>query len=124
GRDPDTIECWVIALAAIADDRRAALDEVKGAAVAAGVYALRGDSTAKGIPPYIQAKAGELLRNYDFNVHLSPGRPPNYYLAHRLGIADYLLERYTIAGTVDDCRRKLEQLRDAGVRNVCFSFGA
>jgi 5,10-methylenetetrahydromethanopterin reductase len=124
GRDPKTVEPWVFAIGAVAADRAQALDEAKGAAVAIAAYILRGDSAAKRIPSSVQQKVEQLLREYEYGEHLTPGRTANYYLAERLGIADYLLDRFTIAGNPDDCRRKIEDLRAVGADNVCLSLSA
>ena len=124
GRDPAGVETWVFAVGAIANDRARALDEATSPAIATAAYILRGDAEAKRIPPAVQQKVEQLLREYDYSQHLSPGRSANYYLAERLGIADYLVERLTISGTPEECRRKLEGLRAAGVENVCLSQSA
>src|SRR5262249_38311073 len=39
-------------------------------------------------------------------------------LAERLGLIDELLARFPVAGTPEDCRRRLEALRAAGIENV------
>lgn len=124
GRDPRTIETWVFGVGAVRDDRATALDEVKGAAVAIAAYILPGDATAKRIPPAVQGKVAQLLREYQYGEHLTPGRTANYHLADRLGLADYLLDRFAIAGTPEDCRAKLERLRECGLQNVCLSLSA
>ncbi len=124
GRDAKSVEIWAFGVGAVADDRAKALDEAKGAAVAVAAYVLRGDAAAKRIPPAIQARVGQLLREYQYGEHLTPGHTSNYHLADRLGIADYLLDRFTIAGTPEDCRAKLARLRDIGVQRMCLSLSA
>ncbi len=124
GRDANTVEVWAFAVGAVADDRAKALDEVKGAAVAVAAYVLPGDAAAKRVPPAIQERVGQLLREYQYTEHLTPGHTSNYHLADRLGIADYLLDRFAIAGTPEDCRAKLARLRDVGVQRACLSLSA
>jgi 5,10-methylenetetrahydromethanopterin reductase len=124
GRDPGAIETWVFAVGAVRDDRAKALDEVKGAAVAVSAYVLPGNAAAKRIPSAIQDKVAQLLREYQYGEHLTPGHTANYHLADRLGIANYLLDRFTIAGSPEDCRAKLARLREIGAQNVCLSLSA
>ncbi len=124
GRDPAAIEPWIFAIGAIDGDRGRALDEAKGAAVAISVYILRGDPAAKHVPAGVQRQVEQLLREYRYGEHLTPGHTSNYHLADRLGITDFLLDRFTIAGTPEDCRRKCADLRALGVRNICWSFSA
>ncbi len=122
GRDPATVELWAFGIGAIADNREQALDEAIGPAVAIAAYVLRGNASTKRIPPAVAGKVGQLLREYQYGEHLVPGHTSNYHLASRLGITDYLLDRFTIAGTPEDCRGKIAALREAGVHNLCFSF--
>ncbi len=122
GRDPAAIEIWAFGIGAVADSREQALDEATGPAVAIAAYVLRGNPAAKRIPPAVAGKVGQLLRDYQYGEHLVPGHTSNYHLASRLGITDYLLDRFTIAGTPEDCRGKIAALRELGVRNLCLSF--
>lgn len=121
GRDPGSVEVWVEAFLSISLDRAQAIDQAKIMAAGVASYALLGDMTAKRIPLAVQEKAGEFLREYQYGEHLMPGRTSNYYLADRLGIADYLVDRFTVAGAPEDCRRKLESLKAIGVELVHFS---
>lgn len=123
GRTPDAIEPWLFIPAAIASDRSAAIEEVKPATVSSGAYVLRGDLAAKRVPLDVRVRLGELFREYQFGEHLARGQSTNYRLAERLGLSEYLVERFSIAGTPDDCCRTIERLRAAGIANVCFNLG-
>jgi 5,10-methylenetetrahydromethanopterin reductase len=123
GRDPAAIEPWLFIPGAISRDGAAAIEEVKPAVVSSGAYVLRGDLKAKRVPPELHETVGELTRGYQIGEHLSRGRGPNVALAERLGVIDYLLDRFSVAGTPEDCCRKIELLRAAGVENICFNFG-
>jgi 5,10-methylenetetrahydromethanopterin reductase len=123
GRSPAAIEPWLFIPAAISPDRAAAIEEVKSATVSSGAYVLRGDLVAKRVPPDVEAKLGELYREYRFGEHLSRGQTSNYRLAERLGLSEYLVERFSVAGTPEDCCRKIERLRAVGIANICFNLG-
>ena len=123
GRTPAAVEPWLFIPAAVSPDPAAAIEEVKPATVSSGAYVLRGDLAAKRVPPELEARLGELFREYQFGEHLARGQSANYRLAERLGLTEYLLERFSIAGTPEDCRRKIERLRAAGIANVCFNLG-
>ena len=122
GRPPESIEPWLFIPAAISPDRATAIEEAKWASVSSGTSVLRGDLAAKRVPPDVAARLGELYREYRFGEHLSRGQSSNYRLAERLGLTEYLLERFSIAGTPDDCCRTIERLRAAGIANVCFNL--
>src|SRR5262249_28098522 len=121
GRDPNAVECWAYVDAAISADRAVALEQVTGAAVARAAIVFGGPAR-QALPPSLRKKTAQLVRDYDFSQHFLPGRTSNYQLAERLGIADELLARFPVAGTPDDCRRRLAGLRDAGSENVCLNL--
>ena len=54
-------------------------------------------------------------------VTLASDRTGNYGLAERHGLLDYVLDRFSIAGSPDDCRDHLAALQAAGVENVCLN---
>jgi alkanesulfonate monooxygenase SsuD/methylene tetrahydromethanopterin reductase-like flavin-dependent oxidoreductase (luciferase family) len=124
GRDPATIETWAFGIGAVAARREQALDEAIGPAIAIAAYILRGDPATKRIPPAVAEKVDQLLREYQYSEHLTPGHTSNYHLALELGISDYLLERFAIAGTAADCKARIAAVRDAGIDNLCLSFTA
>jgi 5,10-methylenetetrahydromethanopterin reductase len=121
GRNSRVVECWAYVDGAVATERSQALDEVKGAAVSRAAILFSG-AAAERLPPPIREKTGHLLSRYDYGQHLMPGRNANYRLAEQLGIADYLLETLTIAGSPKDCLRQIENLREVGIENVCFNL--
>ena len=124
GRAPDQVEAWLYTPAAIAPNAAQALEEVRNAAASSAVFTLTGDLDRKRVPEAIRPRIAELRRGYQFGEHLSPGRTSNYYLVERLGLTDYLLDRFSLAGAPDECRRKIESLRAVGLENICFNLGA
>jgi 5,10-methylenetetrahydromethanopterin reductase len=122
GRDPAEVEPWLYTVASIAEDRAEARDAATSGVIATAAYALPADAAANRLPQSVQEKVDQLLRDYDYAEHFTPGRSANYRLAERLGIADYLLDRFAIAGTPEDCRRHLESLHAVGLRNICLNF--
>lgn len=124
GRDPAAVETWLYTPAAVAHDRAQALEEVRSAAVSSAAFVLRGDAAAKRIPPALRDKVEQLVAEYEFGEHLSPGQTANYHLAERLGLVDYVLERFAIAGTPEDCLRQVEGLRATGLQNICLNLSA
>jgi 5,10-methylenetetrahydromethanopterin reductase len=122
GRDPATVESWLYTPAAVAPDRALAQDEVRNAAVSSAVFVLKRDAASKEVPPELADRIEQLVRDYDWRHHLTPGRTPNYELVERLGLVDYVLGRFSISGTPEDCRRRLAELRAAGLRNICFNL--
>lgn len=123
-RDPKTLEISVFAIAAISGDGARALDEVKAATLAVAKYVLKADAAAGRLPDWLAAKMDRFVRGYAYQEHLSPGHSTNYALADELEIGDYLLNRFAIAGTADDCAHRLSELEQLAPDAVVFSFSA
>src|SRR5574341_1194295 len=124
GRDWRRVEVWLFGVGAIANVQEQAQDEARGAAVAVAAYVLPGYRAAGLLPAEVAARVDQLLREYQYGEHLTPGRTSNYHLAERLGIAPYLLDRFALAGSPAECLRRLQELREVGVENFCLSYSA
>ena len=124
GRDWKAIEVWVFGVGAIAEDPEQALDEARGASVAIAAYVLPGYRTAGLLPEEIAGQVDQLVQEYQYGEHLTPGRTTNYHLAERLGIAPYLLERFALAGSPGECLTRIQALHDVGVERLCLSYSA
>ena len=74
-------------------------------------------------PRYEEAVA-RLRGEYDVMGHLQPGANPNATLSDRLGLTDYLLDRFAFAGTPQDCRDKLARLQSVPIDGFIFSVSA
>lgn len=124
GRDPAAIETWLYTPAAVATDAVRAREEVLPAAVSSAVFILKRDAAAKRVPPELAERIDQLVRGYDYRFHLVPGRSPNVLLCERLGLVEYVSDRFSIAGGPAECRGRLEALAAAGLSNVCFNLSA
>jgi 5,10-methylenetetrahydromethanopterin reductase len=121
GRDPAHVERWLYTPAAIAPAREQARAEVRNAATSSAVFTLQRDMEQKGVPESLREQVEAMVREYDYNTHLAADRTGNYGLAERHGVLDYVLDRFSIAGSPDDCLRHLAALRAEGLQNVCLN---
>lgn len=124
GRDWRQIEIWVMGVASCAEDAHQAIEEVKGAAVGIASYVLSGNPRDKAIPRGMEEAVARMCRGYSTRQHLQPGTNPNVVLAEELGLMDYLLERFALAGSPEDCRKKAQALEALGIDGFLFSVSA
>lgn len=76
----------------------------------------------KHIPPKYLDAIRKLNQAYDFRAHLKSGmETANTRLVQELGLEDYLAERYSVVGTIDECREKIQRLVARGVENIWMS---
>lgn len=113
--DGRAFETWHQYRYVVADDRAHAVREMRTVAAAVGHHALSGDLDAKRVPPHLHAAMRELGARYDPAFHCAPGDSPNAVLIDELGLTDYLIDRFTICGTPDDCIERVLSLNRAGV---------
>jgi 5,10-methylenetetrahydromethanopterin reductase len=120
GRDPDALDLWWFPVANLAEDRRAAVEELMMSLAPAGSHLARFGSEGKHVPPELLPKLRRLAEGYRIDQHDQPGSA-NRALIAELGLVDYLADRYAIVGTPADCIRKIEQAAEAGARQFWIS---
>ena len=120
GRDPDAIDLWWLPLTNLRDDRIEAIDEIKMSLASAGSHLTRFTAEGKHIPPELLERVKALGTRYHFDQHDKPDSA-NRRLIEELGLVDYLADRFSVAGTADDCIRKLERAMEAGARQFWMS---
>ncbi|MEK9646216.1 MAG: LLM class flavin-dependent oxidoreductase [Alphaproteobacteria bacterium] len=118
GRDPSDHEMWQVAALDCNANGDAARNRVGAilAFMAAGYILGRGDLQTKGVPEELHGPLLELRKLYSTR----PG-DGDAELVSRLGLFDYLTERFAIYGTPEQCLDQLERARDAGLKRVIFT---
>ena len=110
GRDPDAIEVMAAAPAYVADDPAVARERVRWfpALVSNHVVDLINryprDELPEGLWRYVERREG-----YDYHHHAEVGSDNSRF------VSDEIVDRFCIVGPVEEQRRRLEELRDAGV---------
>jgi probable F420-dependent oxidoreductase len=111
GRDPDELECLVCAPSIVTDDMREAREAVRWfpAMVSNHVMDLierygEDSEIPKDLTEYVKAR-----KFYDYKDHSREGA------AHGEFVTDEICDRFSVIGSVDQVRAKLEELDDVGV---------
>jgi len=125
GRDWRDLDLCVYGAAACSPDGRAARDSVRGAVAGMGASVFSPGPEGKQLPPELEAAVARLRREYLVTGHMQAGDEHNVGLMERLGLTDYLVDRFAFAGTPEEVRRKVDGLKALGVTrfvfNVCMS---
>ena len=116
GRDPEELEIWWATVMAFGDDQAALMEN----AVGATHWLIAGNPEDKGIPDGFLPK----LKQLHFDTHdLGEFTDPSHWeqqgqRAKDLGVLDWLVERSArLFGTPEDVIKRMEELRDYGVKN-------
>ena len=120
GRDPSEIDMWWLPLANLAESRDQAIAEIKMSLASAGSHLPRFTTEGKHIPPALLDRIKALGARYHFDQHDKPDSA-NHALIDELNLVDYLADRCSIAGSHEDCVRKLEQAVEAGAHQFWMS---
>jgi alkanesulfonate monooxygenase SsuD/methylene tetrahydromethanopterin reductase-like flavin-dependent oxidoreductase (luciferase family) len=113
GRDPETIDIWVISYTSVRPTYQAAIDDL-GAFIAVNAMALRTPETLATVPGQFRAKVEEFQRRYDPTEHVVVGGK-NVKLMQELGLGEFLADFNTTAGPVEEVAEVLRQCEAMGV---------
>jgi 5,10-methylenetetrahydromethanopterin reductase len=122
GRNPDAIEVWHAARVTIADSSEEAMVRARSGMASVAHHALRLAPEASGVPVELLPAIKELTQQYRPVEHAKAGATFNALLVERLGLMPYLVGRYALAGTPEQCASRLKDLTRAGIRRLLLMF--
>jgi 5,10-methylenetetrahydromethanopterin reductase len=115
GRRLADLDVWWLAKTNVADTRAAAVTPIRMALAASANHAFRFTLEGKGVPPDLHERVRGLQREYNAHHH-ELAAADNADLTDRWGLTEFLLERFGIAGTPEDCAAQLRRAMSAGAR--------
>ncbi len=121
GRRVRDLDVWWLVKAHVGEDGGRVREEIRTALAASAHHAFRFALDGRRIPRRFLSAVETLKREYAFHEHEMMDRQANAELVDRLGLREYLLDRFAIAGTPAECRARLESLRAIGVENLRIS---
>jgi len=113
GRDPQSIDIWVVSFASIRPSRSEAIDDLKAFIVVNGM-AFRTPELLARVPTQFRGKIEELHARYDPTEHVVVGGK-NVALMEELGLTEFLADFDTLAGPVEAATDMLRELEALGV---------
>ncbi|HYE93441.1 MAG TPA: LLM class flavin-dependent oxidoreductase [Terriglobales bacterium] len=117
GRAPDDVELWFTARSSLHDDRAIAIDNVKASVSSILNHAMRYGLDGKSVPDDLRGKIQTYLDNYVLYDHvLHEGENPKRMEA--LGLTQYALDRWALAGNAADWIARIEQVAQAGATRL------
>lgn len=121
-RTLEDIDVWWMAKWNIAESRAAAVHEIRMGLAASCNHAFRFALEGKFVPVEYHDPIRQLQAEYAFKEHEKHGATLlNAELPDRLGLTEYLAQRFAIVGTVRDFIERCEELADLGIRQIRLS---
>ena len=113
GRNPLSIDIWVVSFASIRPTRAEAVDDLRAFVVVNGM-AFRTPETLARVPTQFRGKIDALHARYDPTEHVVVGGR-NVALMEELGLTEFLADFDTLAGPEDAAVDMLRSLKAMGV---------
>lgn len=121
GRKPDDVDVWFVARSSLDVDREAAIDHVKPSVSSILNHAMRFGLDDKQVPDDLRAKIQTYVDGYELYDHvLHGGRNPKRM--EELGLTDYAIGRWGLAGNASDWIKRIEEVAEAGARKLWVSL--
>jgi 5,10-methylenetetrahydromethanopterin reductase len=117
GRAPEAVEMWFTTRSSLHDDRVTAIDNVKASVSSILNHSMRFGLDGKNVPDDLRGKIQAYVDHYVLYDHvLDEGQNPKRMEA--LGLTQYALDRFALAGNASDWIARIEQLAAAGARRL------
>lgn len=122
GRDPGAVDIWFTARSSLHEDREQAVENVKASVSSILNHAMRFGLEGKHVPDALKARVQTYVDGYELYDHvLGTGKNPKRM--EELGLTDYALERWALAGNPSDWIKRIEAVAAAGATKLWVSIG-
>jgi 5,10-methylenetetrahydromethanopterin reductase len=117
GRDPAEVEIWFTARSSLHEDRETAIADVRASVSSILNHAMRFGLDDKHVPDDLRVKIQDYVDGYELYDHvLHAGRNPTRMAD--LGLTDYAIDRWALAGAPRDWIARIEQLAERGATRL------
>lgn len=120
GRNPGDIPLWFTTRTSLDEDREKARAAVYDSVASILNHSMRFGLENKSVPTQLRAKIQEFVDGYALYEH-QVQHGTNGKRMVELGLAEYAMDRYALAGTVGDWIDRIGALADAGATNLYIS---
>jgi 5,10-methylenetetrahydromethanopterin reductase len=117
GRRPANVDIWFTTRTSLHEDRDTALDNVKASVSSILNHSMRQGLDDKHVPNDLRIKIQQYVDGYVLYDHvLHQGRNPRRM--DELGLTDYAIRRFALAGNASDWIARIEELASAGATKL------
>lgn len=122
GRDPAEVDIWFTTRTSLHEDRNTAIENVKGSVSSILNHAMRFGLDDKHVPEELRERIQTYVDGYVLYDHvLGAGQNPKRM--QELGLTDYAIKRWALAGNPSDWIKRIEELAEAGATKLWVSLG-
>jgi 5,10-methylenetetrahydromethanopterin reductase len=117
GRHPADVDIWFTTRTSLHEDREKALDNVKASVSSILNHSMRQGLDDKHVPNDLRAKIQQYVDGYVLYDHVLHGGH-NPRRMDELGLTDYAIRRFALAGNPGDWIARVEELANAGATKL------
>jgi 5,10-methylenetetrahydromethanopterin reductase len=122
GRDPADVDIWFTTRTSLHEDRHQAIDNVKASVSSILNHAMRFGLDDKLVPDELRQRIQTYVDGYVLYDHvLGAGQNPRRMEA--LGLTDYAIQRWALAGNPGDWIARIEEIAAAGATKLWIGAG-
>jgi alkanesulfonate monooxygenase SsuD/methylene tetrahydromethanopterin reductase-like flavin-dependent oxidoreductase (luciferase family) len=96
------------------------LKEIKASVACSVKHALLSGIAGKHVPEHLKENIQRFHREYDYSQH-GDKNGKNARLVEELGLTEFLLDRFAVAGTPSDIVQRIRSLARLGLKNLWLS---
>jgi 5,10-methylenetetrahydromethanopterin reductase len=122
GRDPSAVDIWFTARSSLHEDRQKGVENVKASVSSILNHAMRFGLEGKHVPDALKARIQTYVDGYELYDHvLGTGKNPKRM--EELGLTDYALKRWALAGNPSAWIKRIEEVAAAGATKLWVGIG-
>lgn len=121
GRSLDDIDVWALGRVNVGEDRDALISEIRMELASTAHHAFRFTQEGKLVPPQFADAIREVQQGYKPSHHEDLGESPNAKLMQDPELLAYMVDRFAVLGTPEDCVAQIQRIREAGIHQILFT---
>ncbi|MDP6345733.1 MAG: LLM class flavin-dependent oxidoreductase [Alphaproteobacteria bacterium] len=121
GKTLDDIDVWTLTRVNVGSDRTALIDEIRMELASTAHHAFRFTQKGKLVPPEFAEAIRRVQSGYRPAHHEDLGESPNAGLMDDPDLLAYMVDRFAVIGTADDCVARIQAIRAAGIHQFLFT---
>ena len=121
GKSLDDIDIWTLTRVNIGSDRSALVDEIRMELASTAHHAFRFTQAGKLVPAELADAIRRVQSGYRPAHHEDLGESPNAGLMDDSELLSYMIDRFAVVGTADECVERIQSIRASGIHQFLFT---
>lgn len=121
GKTVDDLDIWAFAKVNVGPDRDVLIREIRMELASTAHHAFQFTLEGKLVPPELRDALNRIQKEYQPTLHLTLGETSNAKLMEDPVLMPYLVDRFAVLGTADDCVAQIERIKSSGIDQILFT---